>query len=299
MPDQTQVSRNGSDGVARRFGIHHRTQYDFHQPAVLNAHSLMLFPRKSRDLDVEGFTLHISPDARVNWMTDAFGNEIATARFSGPATTLLIEANCEVVTCNAPFPVFDIDVCATNYPFSDHGQHRLDLAPLTVPRYQDTDRKVYDWARRFVAGPSTDTLSMLKAMNSSIGETMRYESRDREGTQPPAATLACASGSCRDFAVLFAEAARYLGFAARIVSGYLLPNGADGSGTTHAWAELYIPGAGWIAFDSTNRRVGGYDLIPVAVGRDILHLPPATGTFAAPPGAPPAMSVEVIVEAIE
>jgi transglutaminase-like putative cysteine protease len=120
-------------------------------------------------------------------------------------------------------------------------------------------------------------------------------------------------GSCRDFAVLFAEATRCLGFGARIISGYLynpdraaLPEGsgpegsgpggsAMGAGSTHAWAEIFLPGAGWITFDPTNRAVGGYNLIPLAVGRVIAQVMPMTGTFLGMTNAYLGMSVDVEV----
>ena len=100
--------------------------------------------------------------------------------------------------------------------------------------------------------------------------------------------------------VLFAEAARTLGFGARIVSGYLYsPSeysvGSSGPGSTHAWAEVYIPGAGWITFDPTNRGVGGFNLIPVAVGRDIQQITPVVGSFVGMTDAFQGMSVEVQV----
>ena len=111
-----------------------------------------------------------------------------------------------------------------------------------------------------------------------------YQSRDDEGTQSPTQTLDRGWGSCRDFAVLFVEAARSLGFGARIVSGYLYqPDqssvGSRGAGSTHAWAEVYVPGAGWITFDPTNRSVGGFNLIPVAVARDIRQAMPVARQF--------------------
>lgn len=102
--------------------------------------------------------------------------------------------------------------------------------------------------------------------------SIRYQSCEDEGTQSPAQTLDRGWGSCRDFAVLFIEAARSLGFGARIVSGYLYSPeqnivGFTGEGSTHAWAEVCVPGAGWITFDPTHRSVGGLNLIPVAVAR--------------------------------
>ena len=100
--------------------------------------------------------------------------------------------------------------------------------------------------------------------------------------------------------MLFTEAARLLGFGARIVSGYLYnPNqqnvGSSDAGSTHAWAEVFVPGAGWITFDPTNRSVGGFNLIPVAVARDIRQTIPVSGSFAGSTGAFANMSVEVLV----
>ena len=107
-------------------------------------------------------------------------------------------------------------------------------------------------------------------------------------------------GSCRDFAVPFTEASRMLGFGARIVSGYLYnPEqqsvGSSDAGSTHAWAEVFVPGAGWITFDPTNRSLGGFNLIPVAVARDIRQTIPVSGSFVGSTGAFAGMSVEVRV----
>ena len=122
----------------------------------------------------------------------------------------------------------------------------------------------------------------------------------RRGHADAGRTLDRGWGSCRDFAVLLADAARSLGFGARIVSGYLFnPNGyasgSTGGGSTHAWAEIYVPGAGWITFDPTNRSVGGFNLIPVAVARDIAQVVPVAGSFVGTADAFGGMTVEVDV----
>jgi transglutaminase-like putative cysteine protease len=156
------------------------------------------------------------------------------------------------------------------------------------------------WARAFVRSNPTDTLALLKDLSNGVPGWISYQAREQEGTQPPTQTLERRSGSCRDFAVLFAEAARSLGFGARIVSGYLYnPDqgsvGSTGAGSTHAWAEIYVPGAGWITFDPTNRSVGGFNLIPVAVVRDIRQAMPVAGSFVGSPDAFQGMTVEVEV----
>jgi transglutaminase-like putative cysteine protease len=154
----------------------------------------------------------------------------------------------------------------------------------------------------FVLGSGTDTLSLLKDICIGVSSAIAYRSREEEGTQSPVQTLDLASGTCRDFTTLFVEAVRSLGFGARVVSGYIFDpgrnrSGSEGAGSTHAWAEVYVPGAGWITFDPTNRSVGGFNLIPVAVARDIRHAMPLTGSFAGPVDAFLEMSVEVLVTA--
>src|SRR5208337_3187138 len=113
--------------------------------------------------------------------------------------------------------------------------------------------RLREWARAFVRGNSTNTLALLQDLSAGVSNWINYQSREEEGTQAPLQTLDRGFGSCRDFAVLFVEAARSLGFGARIVSGYLYNPGqllgSGGAGSTHAWAEVYVTGAGWISFD--------------------------------------------------
>ena len=121
-------------------------------------------------------------------------------------------------------------------------------------------------------------------MTHAIKEEFRYGARHEEGTQTAAKTLALGSGTCRDFAVLMMEAVRSLGLAARFVSGYLYVPSRDGpeylgGGSTHAWCQVYLPGAGWVEFDPTNGIIGNRDLIRVAVARDPGQAVPLSGTY--------------------
>jgi transglutaminase-like putative cysteine protease len=125
---------------------------------------------------------------------------------------------------------------------------------------------------------------------------MAYQMREAPGVQTPGATVAQQSGSCRDFATLFMEACRLMGLAARFVSGYLhCPATEAGHGATHAWAEVYLPGAGWKGFDPTIGALVGVDHIPVAVHRHPEAIPPIAGSFVGQLAAPPALEVEVQV----
>jgi transglutaminase-like putative cysteine protease len=257
----------------------------------------MLRPRESRDLLLNGFDLTITPEASVTWAHDVQGNAVATAVFRTMGDTVTIESSARIDLDAAAWPVFAIAASAIVYPFQYSAEDWTDLGALTAQQYPDPGGRLRTWAQGFVRGASTDTLALLKDLGAGVADAVLYQSRDEEGTQSPTATLDRGWGSCRDFAVLFAEAVRSLGFGARIVSGYLYaPNpGVVGAGATHAWAEVFVPGAGWITFDPTNRSVGGANLIPVAVVRDIRQAVPVAGSFVGPPDALVGMAVEVAV----
>ncbi|MFZ0607095.1 MAG: transglutaminase family protein [Xanthobacteraceae bacterium] len=282
--------------------IHHKTTYRFRQPVTLSPHRLMLRPRESRDVRLISSTLALTPTAAVNWAQDVSGNAVATATFAGMAESLLIDSVAEIQLHAAAWPVFDIAGSAIFYPFRYSDDEWTDLGALTTQQYPDADRRLRNWAQGFVRSNPTDTLSLLKDMCAGVAEKISYQSREMEGTQSPTQTLELGRGSCRDFAVFFVEATRSLGFGARIVSGYLYdPDrnnlGSVGSGSTHAWTEVFVPGAGWITFDPTNRSVGGFNLVPVAVARDIRQAMPVSGSFVGTTDSFQGMWVEVVVAA--
>lgn len=260
----------------------------------------MLRPRESRDLRLISSNLTLTPGAKLIWSQDVFGNAIASAVFETMSDCLTIEASAELELKAAPWPVFDIAASAISYPFQYSQDELADLGALLTKQYPDPYGQLQDWAQNFIRSNPTDTLSLLKDLSIGVYNHVGYQSREEFGTQSPLETLDRGSGSCRDFAVLFVEAVRSLGFGARIVTGYLYnPNdtlvGSRDAGSTHAWADVFVPGAGWIAFDPTNRSVGGSNLIPVAVVRDIRQAVPVAGSFIGMSDALEGMSVEVFV----
>jgi transglutaminase-like putative cysteine protease len=280
--------------------IHHRTTYRFHEQVTLWPHRLMLRPRESRDLHLISSNITVTPAATVTWAHDVFGNAVATATFQTLAESVVIDSVAELQLDAAAWPVFDIAASAISYPFRYSDDEWTDLGALATQQYSDNETRLRRWAQGFVRSSPTDTLSLLKDLSAGVAQATRYQSREDEGTQSPSDTLDRGWGSCRDFAVLFVEAARSLGFGARIVSGYLYnPDrqsvGSSGAGSTHAWAEIFVPGAGWISFDPTNRGMGGSNLIPVAVVRDIRQAMPVSGSFVGTTNAFAGMSVEVLV----
>jgi transglutaminase-like putative cysteine protease len=282
--------------------IHHRTTYRYREPVALGLHRLMLRPRESCDLRLIVSDVAVIPEATVTWAHDVFGNAVATASFRSAAQNLVIDSTAEIELSALAWPTFNIAVSAHCYPFLYSDDEWADLSALTAQQYPDPAGQLLNWARRFIRGNPTDTLALLKDLSAGVSLQIGYQSREDEGTQSPIQTLDRRRGSCRDLAVLFAEAARGLGFGARIVSGYLYnPDddqvGSSGAGSTHAWAEVYVPGAGWITFDPTNRSLGGSNLIPVAVARHIHQTVPVAGSFVGATDAFLGMAVEVTVVA--
>ncbi|PWK61341.1 transglutaminase family protein [Roseicyclus mahoneyensis] len=285
-----------------RVTISHATIYRYRDPVIPGPHRLMLRPRETPDLGLIAFDLRVTPDARIDWAHDVAGNAIATANFLASSDTIDIRARTTVDLSAPAWPVFAISASAIDYPFLYSDEEWTDLGALTSPQYIDASGRLGAWVAGFVRGRPTDTLSLLKDVSTGIATRIAYEARETEGTQGPLDTLDRGRGSCRDLAVLMAEACRTLGLGARLVSGYLhdpqgMSLGSAGSGSTHAWVEVFVPGAGWITFDPTNRAVGAANLIPVAVGRRMSQIVPVAGSFHGASSDLLGMAVEVSVTA--
>lgn len=283
--------------------ITHSTVYHYRNEVPLGSHRLMLRPRETRDLSLMSFDLEIIPEARIDWSHDVAGNAVATVQFDTNTSMLSIRSRT-CVDLRAPvWPVFPIAAAAASYPFVYSPDDWTDLGALAVPQYADATGRLSNWVERFVMARPTDTLSLLKDISNGITSGISYQSRETEGTQGPLETLDRGWGTCRDFAVLFAEATRTLGMGARLVSGYLFNPAGDrigsmDAGSTHAWVEVFVPGAGWIPFDPTNRSVGSINLIPVAVARRIQQVSPVMGSFHGSPTDLLSMDVTVDVREI-
>lgn len=267
---------------AKRLTISHVTDYRYSEAVHLNEHRLLLRPREGRQVKLISHSVKVTPEADLFFAEDVFGNDVAIATLSKKARSLQVEATTEVELSAVPWPVYRIDLPATCYPFE-----YIDFEKAALGTHISSDSisdSLTQWARSFLDGQSMDTLSLLQAINSGIHNQITYETRDVEGTQSAEETLALGLGTCRDFAVLFTKAAAALGFGTRLVSGYLVPEdlgllGSGEGGTTHAWGEVYLPGAGWVAFDPTNEQMGHFGLIAVAVGQDMGALSPVTGSY--------------------
>ena len=287
--------------------VRHLTAYRYRQPVAFGEHRMMLRPREGHDQRLLDTSLVITPvPERIRWAHDVFGNSVAVARFRGRSTELRFESISRLDRSSAVALEFDVEDYAAAYPFTYSMEEMPDLARSIERHYPDPDRMVDRWAARFVSDRGrTGTLDMLIAMTHAIKEQLTYIARHERGIQSARETLVLGSGTCRDFAVLMMEAARSLGLAARFVSGYIyspMAGGAragrsvySGGGSTHAWARIYLPGAGWVEFDPTNGLVGNRELIGVAVTRDPRQALPLHGTYTGFPADNLGMTVEVSV----
>ena len=293
------------EGLMKLLTVRHATTYRYSAPVAFGQHRLMLRPRDSHDLRLIGAELALSPGGTMRWMHDVFGNSVALVDFSAPAAELSIISTLTLERYALARPDFPIAPEAENYPFMHSADDRIDLARLREPHYPDPRGVLEQWARQFILETPANTFNLLTTMNAAIRGSFEYRAREEEGTRAPLETIEERSGTCRDFALLFIEAARTLGFGARFVSGYLydpaLDGGAavQGAGATHAWADIYLPGAGWVEFDPTNALVAGENLIRVAVTRDPAQAIPIAGTFAGEGAKYLGMEVEVTVHAEE
>jgi transglutaminase-like putative cysteine protease len=283
--------------------VRHATTYRYREAVRFGEHRLMVRPRDSHDLRLLHSQLTLSQGGTVRWLHDVFGNSVAIAEFSQPAAELAVVSTLTLERYALDRPMFPIAPEAATYPFVYSTNDRTDLCRLLEQHYPDPKGVVAAWAQAFVPQKSAATVELLAAMNAAIKRDFAYAARDTEGTQSPLETLERRTGSCRDFALLLIEAVRSLGFGARFVTGYLYDpildggNGdsIQGAGATHAWAEIYLPGAGWVEYDPTNGLVAGENLIRVAVTRDPAQAVPVEGSFIGEASAFIGMDVEVTV----
>jgi transglutaminase-like putative cysteine protease len=282
--------------------VRHVTTYHYRQPVAFGDHRIMFRPRDSYDQRLIEAAIGITPKpASLHWVHDVFGNCVAVARFAGRAEEL--QFACRIRLDHMPVDMLDfqLDDHARRYPFAYGAEDMPDLIRSIERHHLDPNRAVDDWVRRFLSPTGrTDTQELLATITRAIHSEFAYVTRSEQGVQDPLTTLKLGRGSCRDFSVLMMEAVRSLGLAARFVTGYLhVPTGAEvgrvGGGSTHAWLQVYLPGAGWVEFDPTNGIVGNRGLIRVAVARDPRQAVPLHGTWTGFPGDDLGMTVDVSV----
>jgi transglutaminase-like putative cysteine protease len=271
----------------RRLKILHRTYYNFAGLVQLQPHRLLLRPREGPGLHIESFKLDIAPAAQLRWVRDAYDNSVAVATFGSPTSQLAIVSECVVRQFDETPLDFLVADSAVNYPFAYDAESAEILRPYLRSPPPGEQAALEAWVQRYwQPGEPVQTYGLLARLCAGISQSLTYQIREQPGVQSALETLTRGIGSCRDFANLFMQAAHLLGLAARFVSGYLNSPFEDGrSGSTHAWAEVYLPGAGWKGFDPTSGEIAGSRHIAVAVARLPDAVSPVSGAFLGPAGA--------------
>jgi hypothetical protein len=239
----------------------------------------------------------------IRLIQDVYSNSVALVRPCSPATKLKIECAFTVEHTGTRALDLPLNPQAVNYPFVCTEEERIALQPCPARYYDDPTGGVAVWARQFIRGDGPiGTRELLVEMTRFIRDSMLCLARFDEGVQTPYHTIRMQSGTCRDFATLMIEAVRALGYAARFVSGYLYTPALDkgegeqvGAGATHAWLQVYLPGAGRIPFDPTNNLIGGTDLIRVGFARHAALASPVSGSWQGYPGDFAGLFVDVQV----
>ncbi len=264
--------------------ILHDNVYRYAKPVELTRHRLMLRPAESHGLQIRSESLTIHPAHQLSWEHDVFYNSVAQLSFTEKAEELRITSSYTVEQFNInPFD-FVLEIYTNDLPFAYRGDDAEDLVAYLKPQYPQDTPAIHAWLQPFLDAQGRGrTLEFLLALNESIAAQFSYGRREEENIQSPGATLASRSGSCRDFALLFMEAARHMGLAARFVSGYLCsmdeakPDVATDA--THAWLEIYLPGGGWIGFDPTCGTLAAGLHVRVAAVRNPAQATPIRGSY--------------------
>jgi len=291
----------------RTLRIVHRTRYAYDRPVTFGEHRLMIRPRDGHDMRILDSSLAVSPRADVHWAFDTFGNSVALLSFHDEADELIIQSELLLRRYGLDEPLARIERYAGAYPVQYGADERIDLGPYLVADQPQEREVLAAWIAQALPHIPAGSLQVLGALGTAIHEAFRYARREEEGVQSPAQTIRLGAGTCRDFALLFMEAARSLGFAARFVSGYLHDEAASndsgedmtGGGATHAWADVFVPGAGWVEFDPTNRIIACRNLIRVATTRTPSQALPVSGTFMRTGGEQLGLQVAVSVTNVE
>ncbi len=281
--------------------IQHRTTYNYSEPVSFGQHKIMIRPREGHDLHIESSVLEIAPAHAIHWMRDVNGNSIAKIDFTESASQLMIYSELILQHYDSNPLDFILDASAVSYPFVYEPDSLPELAAFMHIIYPKDTAPLKEWLTQFwKPGDKIETIVLLQRVNQHINNTFQYQRRDEPGVQTPTETLQKNSGSCRDFATLLLEACRCWGLAARFVSGYMQCLATEAGGaSTHAWTEVYLPGAGWKGFDPTSGIMTGSQHVTLAVSRDPEQAAPIAGSFVGPSTAFQNILVDVSVTQID
>ncbi len=292
--------------------ISHLTRHRYEIPVSFSEHSLYLRPLESHLRQVYSCTVSTIPESRQRYVRDVDGNTVLKCNF-GLTESKVLEFKTEIavtITEDNPYD-FLLEPYAVSYPFSYREPDATALQPYLSSQVSSDASSVMDWFYSAVKSPLThpDSIEFLTDLNQAIRRDISYIRRDEKGIQTPNETLRLRTGTCRDMAVLFIATVRQNGLAARFVSGYLFdPKVVDGKegageylynravGSMHAWAEVYLPGAGWKGFDPTNGILANGFFIPSGSTHHPPSVDPIQGVYYSKIATESELEVELLIE---
>jgi len=269
------------------FEIEHVTTYRYRNPVTFGTHRAMFLPHPAASGRLLNWSVKTSLPSTIRWISDTLSNNVTVMEFKDPGKELTFTFQFRGVHFGAKtIEEYPLEPRAEEVPVQYTPDEWTDLDVHMRPHAEDPDGSVAAWAKSFTADNRRRTTDVLRRMLDVFRASFSYNSREAEGTQSPGETLRSKSGTCRDYAWLMVETLRRLGFASRFVSGYLYDSTLDrgevgmlGVGATHAWLQVFLPGAGWSHYDPTNHINAGFDLIPVAIARHPGQAVPLAGSW--------------------
>jgi uncharacterized protein (DUF2126 family)/transglutaminase-like putative cysteine protease len=273
--------------MAIRVALNHVTHYKYDRPVFMSPHVVRLRPAPHARTPIHAYSLRVTPQKHfLNWQQDPYSNYLGRLVFLEQATEFKVEVDlvAEMTVIN-PFDFF-VESSAEKFPFQYEPVLQKELAPYLE---KQPGTPLFNKLLCSIRRSDIRTIDYLVELNTVVHKTLKYLIRMEPGVQTPEETLTRGCGSCRDFAWLLVNLLRHLGLAARFVSGYLIqltadvksldgPSGPEADFTDlHAWAEVYLPGAGWIGLDATSGLLTGEGHIPLACTAEPISAAPITG----------------------
>ena len=274
--------------MAIRVALDHHTHYHYDRMVFVSPQLIRLKPAAHSRTSIESYSLTIEPENHaLHWQQDPFGNFVARVDFWGSLQTMSIRV--QLIASLEPVNPFDffIDTYAESFPFEYDDTLKKDLTLYLEIAEQGP--YLTQWLKK-IGQPKLGTVDFLIQLNQQVYQSIAYTERLQPGVQTAEETLQSAIGSCRDLTWLLVQLLRHLGLAARFVSGYLAQVATDETKLTlptdakadslalHAWAEVYVPGAGWIGLDPTSGMMATEGHIPLACTPEPVGAAPVTGT---------------------